>query len=81
MKYKKLDLSDFQIQNRIISNNSSFNDYYKYLNLVEGDISIAINLRFDVKNNSLKPNIKEVCLIDIMEKIYELKYFENSNKT
>jgi hypothetical protein len=81
LKYNKLDLSSFQINNEIVSNNNHFNDYYKYLNLDEGDISIAINPRFDVKNNSLKPNINEVCLIDIMENIYELKYFENSNET
>jgi len=78
--YNSVDLSNIQVKNEIRSHNSSFNDYYNYLNLEEGEITMAIKIGHHVENNNLTPCINECCLIDMLEKIYELKYFEINNK-
>ncbi len=80
IKYNPINLTDLQVNNEITSNGTFFSDYYDYLNLKEGEIKIAIKIGLHVKNNNLTPVINECCLIDIMGKIYELKYFEINNK-
>lgn len=80
IKYNPIDLSDLQVNNEITSIGHSFSDYYKYLYLKEGEIKISIKIGLHVRNDNLTPYINDCCLIDIMEKIYELKYFEINNK-
>lgn len=75
IKYNSIDFSDLKVNNEIMSNSISFCDYFSYLTLEEGEINVAINI-----GRNPNPYINEHCLIDIMGKIYELKYFEINNK-
>ena len=77
IKYNKHNLSNLEVNNNIISNDCSLDEYSKFLYLEEGKIEIAINIGVHITDDNLMRNLNECCLIDIMEKIYELKYFEN----
>lgn len=80
INYNSLDLSDIHIQNEFISSNGpNIKDYSYFLFLKEGEIKMAINIGLHLRNNDLRPNINECCLNNLMDKIYELKYFEVDN--
>ncbi len=77
--YEPSDLTILKISNDLIINTSlDSSDYMKFLKLIEGEIEISVNIGIDVKNNKSNYFFNEVCLIDILNKIYELKYFETN---
>lgn len=74
IKYNPINLIDLQINNEITSKDTLYSGYYDFIYLKEGGIKIAIKIGLHVKNNDLTSSINEFCLIEIMKKIYELKY-------
>lgn len=77
IKYNPNDLSNLQVSNEILSQPSSDNIYYKYLDSKEGYFRVSISIGKHINNNIPLTNINEVCLNDILDKIYTLKYFKN----
>lgn len=78
IKYNQLDLSGLSVENEIVNKKDVISkDYYHYLILKEGNIKMSVNIGLHIKNQDLSANFNECCLIDVMEKIYELKYYEN----
>lgn len=77
ISYEPSDLTNLRVSNELFT--STFLDsssYIKFLKLKEGEIKVSVNVGLDVTNNDENYSFNEVCLIEIMEKIYELKYFE-----
>lgn len=80
IEYNPVHLDNIQVANEIMSNNHPQKKYFEYLTLEEGKIAIIINIGTHFKNENMVPFMNECCLNDIIEKIYELKYFEWNNK-
>lgn len=78
IKYNSNDLSNLQVNNEILSKPDSDNIYFKYLDLKEGEFKVSTWIGNHLNNIPLI-HINEVCLNDILNKIYELKYFKNDN--
>ncbi|MFA6946683.1 MAG: hypothetical protein WC220_12360 [Pedobacter sp.] len=81
LKYSSKDLSNLIIQNEIKPlNDITPKDYFSYSVLTEGEIKMLVNIGLNVRNSDLSTCFNECCLIDVMEKIYELRYFDINNK-
>ncbi|MDA3883237.1 MAG: hypothetical protein PF481_08115 [Bacteroidales bacterium] len=79
--YNTTDFNSLRISNKLTSEVSLENEKYQsYILLSEGQIESKINIGISCANGSLPIQINECCLIDMVEKIYELKYFEIENK-
>lgn len=80
--YNTKDFSSLKVSNELISElNVEREEYHIYLKLSEGEIKSKINIGRTVKNCLIPIKFNECCLIDLVEKIYELKYFKIENKT
>lgn len=79
--YNAKDFSSLKISNELISEVNIENEkIHIYLQLSEGEIKSKINIGRFVKNGTMLIKFNECCLIDLVEKIYELKYFDVENK-
>ena len=75
IKYEKKDFSNLTVNCRL-GNTNNMDRYYKFTKLKEGEIELLINIGIDVRNKNIVTQLNECCLIEILQKIYELKYFE-----
>jgi len=74
--YNTRDFGTLKINNELISEVNNENEkFYTYLQLSEGEIKIKIYIGRSVKNSTIPIKFNEACLIDLVNKIYELKYF------
>lgn len=79
--YNTKDFSSLKISNELISEVDIENEkFHIYLQLSEGEIKSKYNIGRAVHNGITPVKFNECCLIDLVEKIYELKYFEIENK-
>ena len=76
IKYNKSDFSDLLIDFSLNKMNKE-NGYYNFITLEEGNIELSINIGINIRNNDVVIQLNECCLIEILQKIYELKYCKN----
>lgn len=75
IKYYKTDFSNLTV-NCMLGNTNNIDRYYKFTKLKEGEIELSINVGINVRNKNIVAQLNKYCLIEILQKIYELKYFE-----
>lgn len=75
--YNSKDFSSLKISNELISEENIINEKNNtYLKISEGEIKRIFYFWYEVKNGTKFIKLNEFCLVDLVEKIYELKYFE-----
>ena len=75
IEYDKKDFSDLTVEYRLDKIHMK-KGYYEFITLEEGKIELSINIGIDIRNKDVVNQLNECCLIEILQKIYELKYFE-----
>lgn len=77
VKYSAGDFTNLEVINDLEHNQVyTSNDYLIYSILKEGEIKMQINIGLNVRNNDLSGCFNGACLIDLVDKIYQLKYFK-----
>ena len=76
IQYDKKNFNDLTVEYRLDEIYTQ-ERYYEFITLEEGEIKLLINIGIDIKNKNAVSQLNECCLIEILQKIYELKYFEN----
>lgn len=79
IKYNIYDFSELIIKNEIVTYLGSIESYFEYLIQKEGEIKVSIWIGNELKNGMEPFVMNEVCLNDILNKIYDLKYNESSS--
>ena len=80
IKYDTISLDNLIVDSVILSESNPSNGYFEFREVREGNFKAVISIGWHLRNGNLWRSVKEICLIDMVQKIYELKYFENDNE-
>lgn len=81
IKYDIFTLNELVLNNEILSEPNPESKYLEFREVKEGDFKTVIAIGKNLRNGAIVPIINEVCLNEIVQKIYSLKYFEDNNET